>query len=133
MTFFFFKRCRLWERPGKVGLQGEDGKRVTGLQVGVRESREGRVTTAPAARSGLRLVAPPSTREAPFRAPPPLAPRRLGSARLRALRGEAQTWQQRPSVRAALLRPSPPWGQLATPRAQPRAKRNPRSNKQKPR
>lgn len=38
-----------------------------------------------------------------------------------------------PSVRAALLLPRPPWGQLATPRSQPPATGNQRSSKQKPR
>lgn len=79
-----------------------------GLQVGVWDPREGRVAAATAARASLLLAEPPSSREAPLRAPPPLAPRRLGSARLRALRGEAQTWQQRPSALTALLRPRPP-------------------------
>lgn len=108
-------------------------KSVTGAQEGVWEPRKGLVASATAARASLPLAAPPSTREAPFCAPPPLAPRRRGSARLRALRGEAQSWQQSPSARAALLRPGQPWGQLATLRALPQAKGDQRSCEQKPR
>lgn len=106
---------------------------MTGAQEGVWEPLEGMVASATAARARLPLAEPPSTGEAPFCAPPPLAPLWLGSARLRALGGEAQTWQQRPSARATLLRPCQPWGQLATLKAQPRAKGNQRSCEQKPR